>query len=259
MQAKDVGELIHTDLVGNISPISYGGSEYILTVLDDASGGSWVAFLKRKSDTAKAFIKILQFIKNKSNGPILRVRSDRGSEYFSEFLQDYFSAGGITHEPTASYSPESNGKAERLNRTLVERARTIITELTEINGADEEEYKKLWAEAVNTANYIRNRVLNKGTASHFGKITPYQILFRRKPDISNIRIFGSQVHVLKTPRHRAGKFDSKTLHGIHVGYDAGNAYRIFVPATKELIISRDVTFKEHLVNNSNEISITMTE
>ena len=197
----------------------------------------------------------MEFIKNKTDRKIQRVRSDRGSEYFNEFLQSYFDEKSIAHEPTTSYSPESNGKAERLNRTLIERARSIIAELTDINGGDEDEHKKLWAEAVNTANYIRNRVINKGTAAHFGMITPYQVLFGRKPNISNIRIFGSKVHVLKTPKHKADKFDSKTLRGIHVGYDAGNAYRIFIPTTNELIISRDVTFTEDLMENVTEIFI----
>ena len=48
----------------------------------------------------------------------------------------------------------------------------------------------LWAEAVAYLVYIRNRVL-----SSTGKITPFEAWNKRKPDVSNIRIFGSRAFV----------------------------------------------------------------
>ena len=57
------GELIHADIVGPITPTSLGGASYILTVLDDANAGSWVAFMKQKSETPKRFKKILNCIR----------------------------------------------------------------------------------------------------------------------------------------------------------------------------------------------------
>lgn len=72
----------------------------------------------------------------------------------NDALQGFFGERGISHELTAPYSPESNAKAQRLNRTI-QRARTVLAELEEINGVV---YKELWAEAVHNANFIRNRV-----------------------------------------------------------------------------------------------------
>ena len=169
----EVGELLHSDLIGEVEPVSLGGARYILTVLDDASSASWVAFLKRKSDTATAFKRIIREVQNASGNRIKRVRTDPGTEYFSTTLQSFFDEEGICHEPTSAYSPESNGKAERLNRTLIERSRAIMAELNAIHPNLDHSVRYLWAEAVHTVNYVRNRVLNKGTASHFGRKTPY--------------------------------------------------------------------------------------
>lgn len=256
--ARDIGDLLHADLVGPVMPTSLGGSSYILVVLDDASAASWVAFLKQKSDCPALLKRIITSVKNRTKRMILGLRSDRGGEFINETLQEFFAENGINHEFTAPYSPQSNGKAERLNRTLRERARSLLSELEEINGT---EYKNLWAEAVHTANYIRNRVLNKGTADHFGSKTPFEILFGRKPNIGNVRIFGTKVHVLRPPPQKGNKFDSKTWRGIHVGYSSGNAYRVFLPESKNIIISRDVTFAEELVTRDTggrtEVSIEL--
>ena len=82
----------------------------------------------------------MNFIRNRTGHHVQRVRTDRGTEFFAEQLQKYFNANGIHHEPTTADSPESNGKAERLNRTLTDRARAILAELGEIQGGSHEDY-----------------------------------------------------------------------------------------------------------------------
>ena len=63
---------------------------------------------------------------------------------------------------------------------------------------------------------------------------------------------------MKTPNQMGNKFDSKTWKGIHVGYEAGNAYRIFLPSSNKIVISRDVTFideEEVLASRSVDANI----
>ena len=252
----EVGELVHADLVGPITPLSIGKSAYILTVLDDASGASWVAFCQRKTEAAQKFMDILNALSNRAKCSIQRVRTDRGTEFLKSELQSYFAKKGIYHEMTAPYSPESNGRAERLNRTLVEAARTIMAELRQINSdVSRYNFEHLWAEAINTANYLRNRVLNKATGTKFGHITPYEVIYQRKPTVGHLRIFGTKVHVLLPVSMRKAKFDSKTVSGIHLGYASGNAYRVYIPSRDTVIISRDVTFLEELVPSMAEVEV----
>ena len=65
-------------------------------------------------------------------------------------VQDYLKKQEIEFHCTVGYAPQQNGIAERKNRSLVAAARTMLD--------DAKLPKCWWAEAVNTANYIQNRV-----------------------------------------------------------------------------------------------------
>jgi transposase InsO family protein len=220
-------DLIHTDLCGPLAD-SLGKSKYIATFLDDYSGFSTVVLLKQKSDTYDAVVNTINMFETQTGRKVKAVRSDRGGEYMSNALQDYFKEKGIQHQPTMAYSPQSNGKAERLNRTLQEKARAMMSEANLP--------ESLWGEAVNTANYLKN----KSPTANKDK-TPWELFFGKKPDLSNLRPFGCEafVHIPKTKR---SKLDDTAEKGIMVGY-MPNGYRILLDdnSVKE---SRDVVFKE---------------
>ena len=139
-ETREVGEILHADLIGKVYPPSLGGSQYVLTVVDDAYGGSWVRFLRKKTDTTAAFKGIMNLIKNRKGKLVQRVRIDRGTELFVEHLQEYFRDNGILHEATTPDSPGSNSKAEPLNRTFGDRTRAILAELADIQGGNPDRY-----------------------------------------------------------------------------------------------------------------------
>ena len=99
-----------------------------------------------------------------------------------EFLNDY----GITHELSVVYTPQQNGVVERKNRTLIEMARTMLVE-----------YKtpvRFWAEAINTACHIINKVyLHK-----FLKKTSHELITGSKPNVSYLRVFGAPCYIRDT-------------------------------------------------------------
>jgi hypothetical protein len=119
------------------------------------------------------------------------VRTDQGIEYLNGEMAAYFGEKGVIHQSTARYSPEQNGVAERLKRVLMERARAMLIE----SGLPDE----MWAEAVVTANYIRNRT----PVSAHGKM-PWDALYEKKPDVSHMRVFGARafMHVPGALRHK---------------------------------------------------------
>ncbi|GIL95153.1 hypothetical protein Vretimale_1230, partial [Volvox reticuliferus] len=104
---------------------------------------------------------------------------------------DYFSNKGIIHGTTVGYTPEQNGAAERLNRTLLEKTRAMLVE--------SELPQQLWAEALATANYLRNISPVAGA-----KVTPHEAFMGTKPDISHLRVFGcaAYAHVPKEKRNK---------------------------------------------------------
>ena len=225
-------QLLHTDLCGPVHVDSLGGSRYIFTVTDDFSRYKSVYFLKKKDEALSNFQHFVNQAENFTGNSVKSVRSDNGGEYVSkEFLQ-YCSEKGIHHETTNPYTPEQNGVSERLNRTLMESARTMLF------------HAKLplsfWAEAVKCATYIWNRSPTSALANK----TPHECWFGKKPDLSNIRVFGciSYVHV---PKELRKKLDAKAEKCIFVGYpDGTKGFKLYNLTTKKFIRSRSVLFCE---------------
>jgi len=131
-----------------------------------------------------------------------------------------------------SYSPQQNGVAERKNRTLVERARSMLNSKNlQIN---------LWAEAIATAVYLSNLSPTKAVMDR----TPYEAWFGTKPNVSHLKIFGCITYT-KIPVQNLQKLDNRAQKGIFVGYCADSkACRLYDPLTGKIVISRGIIFYE---------------
>ena len=119
-------------------------------------------FLRSKSEVSEKFVEYKALVENQTGHKIKVFRSDNGTEYVNERLSSLLRRCGIKHETTVPYSPQQNGIAERLNRTLVERARSMLME-SHLS-------VDLWAEAVATAVYLRNRSPTKALSA----VTPQE-------------------------------------------------------------------------------------
>ena len=128
--------------------------------------------------------------------PIMKLRTDNGGEYTSTGFQAYLASKGIEHQLTVPHSPQQNGVAERLNRTLMESARAILSHANLPNN--------LWAEAIATAAYLRNRIT---TSANEEQLTPFEKWYDYKPNISHLRVFGcvAYCHVPGTERRKLDK------------------------------------------------------
>ena len=224
-------DLVHSDVCGNINPVSLGGGGYFVTFIDDATRYSWVYIIKKKSDVFDTFCNWKSMVEKQYESKIKILRSDNGGEYTSKLFEAYLKKEGIIHQKTVPHTPEQNGVAERLNRTLIESVRSMISD----SGLP----KTFWAEAVNTANYVKNRsptsVLN---------MTPYEALNNHKPNVSHFKIFGSKCYV-HIPKLERSKLDSKSKHCIFVGYGTvTKGYRVYDMKEKKVIHCKDVIFNE---------------
>ncbi|GJU66982.1 retrovirus-related pol polyprotein from transposon TNT 1-94 [Tanacetum coccineum] len=124
------------------------------------------------------------------------IRCDNGTEFKNYEMNQFYRIKGIKTEFSNARTPQQNGVAKRKNMTLIKEARTML--------ADSLLPIPFWAEAVNTACYVQNRVLV--TKPH--NKTPYELLIGRTPIISFMRPFGCLVTILNTLKH-LGKFDGK--------------------------------------------------
>jgi transposase InsO family protein len=132
------GDLIHVDIkkLGNIpeggghkmlgrqagrKTRSGAGYSYIHTAVDDHSRLAYSEILTdEKKETATAFWTRAQTFFTACGITVTRVLTDNGACYKSHTWRDVLAAAGITHKHTRPYRPQTNGKVERLNRTLVE-------------------------------------------------------------------------------------------------------------------------------------------
>ncbi|GKE87414.1 ribonuclease H-like domain-containing protein, partial [Tanacetum coccineum] len=156
----------------------------------------------------------------------------------------------IKREFSVAKTPQQNRVAERKNRTLIEVARTMLV--------DSLLPTTFWAEAVNTACYVQNRVLM--TKPH--NKTPYELLHGRPPSISFMRPFGCPVTILNT-LDPLGKFERKADEGFLVGYSINSKDAVANDAGKKTTEEPDlrteldnllVQLKEGYANSTNRVS-----
>jgi hypothetical protein len=99
--------------------------------------------------------------------------------------------------------------------------------------------RHFWADAINTACYISNRIFLRSILH----LTPFELRFGRKPSVSHFRPFGCKCFVLKYGN--LDKFESHFFDGILLGYTPhGRSYRVYNFETNTVIESCDVTFNE---------------
>nr|GEW62885.1 hypothetical protein [Tanacetum cinerariifolium] len=189
----------------NLLHRSLNKKSYCLVVTDDYSRFTWVFFLATKDETSIILKTIITGLENQLSLKVKVIRSDNGTEFKNNDLNQFCGMKRIKREFSVPRTPQQNGIAERKNKTLIEAARTML--------ADSFLPILFWAEAVNTACYVQNRVLV--TKPH--NKTPYELLHGRTPSISFMRPFGCPVTILNT-LDSLGKFDEKVDEGFLVGY-----------------------------------------
>ena len=188
--------------------------------------------MKQKFEVLNKFKEYVNLLSNTTGKRVKVLRSDNGGEYCSGAFTEYLKQQGIRHQTTVPYSPAQNGLAERINRTLVETARSMMHHASVPT--------QFWAEATNTALYLKDR----SPCVALKDKTPYQCMFNEKPDVSNLKVFGCTAFVHIPPRSRK-KFVAKSKKMIFVGYPKGTkGYKLYDPARRHFIRSRDVIFAE---------------
>jgi transposase InsO family protein len=119
-------DLVHTDVMGPMQTKTPGGCTYVVTFIDDYSRHVTVHFMKAKSEVLSKFKIFKAAMENATGKTIKRLRSDNGGEYTGRQFKEYLNHHDIKHEKTVPYTPQQNGLAERMNRSLVVMARCMM-------------------------------------------------------------------------------------------------------------------------------------
>ncbi|GJW75811.1 putative ribonuclease H-like domain-containing protein [Tanacetum coccineum] len=222
------------------------GNMSYLTNYEEIDGG-YVAFggnpkggkitgKSTKDETSGILKSFITGIENLVDHKVKVIRCDNGTEFKNREMNQFCEIKGILRQFSVARTPQQNGVAERRNRTLIEAARTML--------ADSKLPTTFWAEAVNTACYVQNRVL---VVKPHNK-TPYELFHGRTPTLSFMRPFGCPVTILNTIDH-LGKFDGKADEGFFVGYSLNSkAFRVFNSRTRIVEENLHIRFSESTPN-----------
>ncbi|GJT66391.1 putative ribonuclease H-like domain-containing protein [Tanacetum coccineum] len=198
--------MLHMDLFGLTFVKRLMKKMYCLVVTDDDIRFSWVFFLATKDETSGILKSFITGLENLIDQRVKVIRCDNGTEFKNK---------------------EMNQFCEKKS------ARTMLV--------DSKLPTTFFAEAVNIACYVQNRVLV--TKPH--NKTSYGLFLSRKPDLGFMRPFGCPVTILNTIDH-LGKFNGNADEGFFGGYSINSkAFRVFNSRTRIVEENLHVQFSEN--------------
>jgi transposase InsO family protein len=202
---------------------------------DAASKTLFMEVLKnKKAETVlTAFKKMHSIMKNVFSQSIKRLHTDNGSEYDKDLMLSYLEDEGIEHTTTAPHQPQSNGIAERVDRTLVGK---VWAMLLRCNLGYE-----FWPYAVLHAAYLHDRT----PSSTSGSVTPFERLYGRVPSLGNLRIFGCLASE-NVPDEKRKKLFEKSIRTALLECLPGMQYKVLDLDNGDILYARHVKFDEHV-------------
>ncbi|KAH9648352.1 hypothetical protein KPL70_025549 [Citrus sinensis] len=234
--SKSIGirDYIHSDLWGPAQTSSLGGNIYFLSIIDDHSRRVWVYVLKHKDQVFNKFKEWKTLVENQTGKKVKKLRIDNGLEFCNQQFSSYCANEGIARHKTVRLTPQHNGLAERINRTLMDKVRCMLVQAKLPKG--------LWAKTLLTTNYLVS--LSPSAALDFK--TPFEIWHGKPASYVNLKVFGcpTYAHV------NQGKLAPRALKGQFLGYPDGvKGYKLWCTDLEppRCIISRDVAFNEKAV------------
>ncbi|CAI7928627.1 unnamed protein product [Closterium sp. NIES-54] len=157
-------------------------------------------------------------------------------EFLGAEMMAWLKKQGIQRELTTAYTPQSNGVAERANRTILETARALLIESGKGNS--------MWPHAVRHATMARNRVLTKAGNESW---VPLERWLGRKPPVDMLRVFGCMA-VAHVPKKYRSKLGASAIWCVHLGLAAeSKGWLLWEPSKSVLFDSRDVSFFEGMM------------
>jgi transposase InsO family protein len=162
---------MYSNMCGPLPTVSHCGYRYFITFVDDSSCFASVFPLREKSEVSKTLKAFISWAELETGQKMKVLYSDGGGKYLAGHLQQYLQERSIKHKITTANMPQHNGMAERLNRTLLDKVRAMLT------NADLP--KPYWLEALNYATLLHNV-----SPSHSVPTTASEAYIGTKLDIS---------------------------------------------------------------------------
>lgn len=126
--SKEILEYVHSDLWEHSLVASLFGKLYYVSFLDDYSKYMWAYFLTQKSEVFSTFKSWRIQVETQTRYKVKYLRSDNGGKYTSEEFHRYCREKWILCHFITVYTPQQNVVSERLNRTVLEKVLSMLSE-----------------------------------------------------------------------------------------------------------------------------------
>ncbi|GAA5892335.1 hypothetical protein JCM5296_003237, partial [Sporobolomyces johnsonii] len=232
------GLMLSSGMVGQVTPVpTQKGARFAYAMIDDATRMMWVKPLKTKGEVAEVTAARIRREERQTGDKVANFRSDRGGEFTSTSLEEFFKRTGIRHETTIAYEHAQNGLIERQWCSLFETVRCWLHR----SGLP----LSFWDLAVVAAVHVKNLL---PTEANEGNKSPYEAFYGTAPDVSHLRVWGCRVDVrLPLP---ASKLHPRAVPGRFVGYlPDSKGYLVWVPEKRRLVEAWSVVFHEDEFEN----------
>lgn len=257
LHASAIGEIVHSDIVGPLEASYRDYYRYVCTFLDDHSRYLFIGLMQHRSDLASVFDAVSEDFRKLGGADkapnysrsIQELHSDGAKEYIG--LQNNGGGGNenfgnFDQSFSAPYTPEHNAIAERVNRTIVEAARSLLIQA--------ELPLCLWPYALKHVVHVRNRVPHSTI-----KDTPHMVMTGNRPSLKNVKVFGCTAYVLRLPR--GSKFEPRALEGVLLETLKHGAHKVLVvdDTGPRIVESRHVTFDESRFPGAQSLTHYMSD
>lgn len=238
-------DIVHSDLWGPTVHPSIGGSRYFMLCYDDYTHHIELYFLKDKSEAYGAFKDYIALVETQCKAKIRHVRSDNGGEYTSKKFLELLATNGIEANPVPPAAHAQNGRAERVNRTVLNIVRTVL--------CDTQLPKRFWAEAAGYAAYVRNHIPKKDFPKKGVTSTPQELWTGRPSKLTQLRPFGSVVFV--RDHTVTDKLAPRYLKAFLMGYRSysESMIRYYDPTTRTINHTRDYIFERKSTSKPSKV------
>ena len=228
-------EVIFSDFEGPLPAVGYDGSKYFVSFQCGVTRETEVYLLRYKSEFPSAYRKYKASKERPEDGRVIRrLHTDGAAEYLGHAFQEGLSLEGTSFSYSTAYSQQQNGQAERLNRTILDKA-TAMMKACELPPS-------YWPEAVKHSNFLRNISL---VAALPNLTSPYEAATGKIFDYEHIRKFGCDVWYRQGSQAKYKTLlDDKGIAGSLVGFDSPHIIRIRNKAIGRLVRASVVHFSE---------------
>ena len=148
-------------------------------------------------------------VERETRKPLKCLRIDNGGEYISQEFRDCFFKHGIRREKTVLGTPQHNGVAERMNRTIVEKVRCMLTAAKFL--------KSFWGAVVLTACYL----INKSPSALLEFDFLEKVWTSKEISYNHLKVFRCKAFI-HVPKEQRSKLDDKALPCIFISYGKGS-------------------------------------